>query len=64
MQLSLIKAENTLIGQGDLIKGISGGEKRRLAFASEVILELKYYLNLFIFILKNKDINKSTFIIL
>ena len=42
MQLSLIKAENTLIGQGDLIKGISGGEKRRLAFASEVILELKY----------------------
>jgi hypothetical protein len=53
-----------LIGQGDLIKGISGGEKRRLAFASEVFFELKYYLNLSIFILKNIDINKSTFIIL
>ena len=31
-----MKSENTLIGTGDKKKGISGGEKRRLAFASEV----------------------------
>ena len=35
---NLIKAEDTMIGIGDLSKGISGGEKRRLAFASEVII--------------------------
>nr|QUF59465.1 ATP-binding cassette transporter Abcg-like1-1 [Brachionus angularis] len=36
-ELNLIKAENTYIGVGDKLKGISGGEKRRLAFASEII---------------------------
>jgi hypothetical protein len=35
--VNLTKAENTIIGMGDMLKGISGGEKRRLAFASEVI---------------------------
>lgn len=34
--LNLKKCENTLIGS-EVIKGISGGEKRRLAFASEVL---------------------------
>jgi ABC-type multidrug transport system ATPase subunit len=36
----LVKAQDTYIGMGDKIKGISGGEKRRLAFASEVINKL------------------------
>jgi Fe-S cluster assembly ATPase SufC len=31
-----MKCENTKIGSRDADKGISGGEKRRLAFASEV----------------------------
>lgn len=34
--MNLKKCENTLIGS-EMIKGISGGEKRRLAFASEVL---------------------------
>ena len=38
LKLNLIKAQDTYIGMGDLLKGISGGEKRRLAFASEVRL--------------------------
>ncbi|CAF4378433.1 unnamed protein product, partial [Rotaria magnacalcarata] len=29
--------ENTLIGEPGRIKGLSGGEKRRLLFASEVL---------------------------
>jgi ABC-type multidrug transport system ATPase subunit len=34
----LKKCENTIIGNPQLgIKGISGGEMRRLAFASEII---------------------------
>lgn len=38
MKLNLKKCENTLIGAPQLgVKGISGGERRRLAFASEVI---------------------------
>ena len=38
MQLNLMKCADTLIGNPIIdIKGISGGEKRRLAFASEVI---------------------------
>jgi hypothetical protein len=36
LKLSLTKCENTKIGFGERIRGISGGEKRRLAFASEV----------------------------
>lgn len=36
-ELNLIKCENTRIGTRDQDKGISGGEKRRLAFASEII---------------------------
>jgi hypothetical protein len=32
----LKKAENTVIGDPGRIKGLSGGEKRRLMFASEV----------------------------
>lgn len=35
-QCNLIKAEDSYIGLGDALKGISGGEKRRLAFATEV----------------------------
>jgi ATPase subunit of ABC transporter with duplicated ATPase domains len=34
--LNLKKVEKTLIGQPGRIKGLSGGEKRRLLFASEV----------------------------
>ena len=36
VQTNLAKAENTPIGVPGVSKGISGGEKRRLAFASEV----------------------------
>jgi ATP-binding cassette, subfamily G (WHITE), eye pigment precursor transporter len=36
IKLNLSKCENTMIGS-EIIKGISGGEKRRLAFASEVL---------------------------
>jgi energy-coupling factor transporter ATP-binding protein EcfA2 len=33
----LFKCKDTLIGYVDSQKGISGGEKRRLAFASEIL---------------------------
>ena len=36
-ELGLKKCENTLIGVPGRVKGISGGEKRRLAFASEIL---------------------------
>ena len=36
-ELGLKKCENTLIGAPGRVKGISGGEKRRLAFASEIL---------------------------
>jgi len=35
-KLSLLKCKDTKIGSQDSQKGISGGEKRRLSFASEV----------------------------
>ena len=38
LQLGLNKCADTLIGKPEDIKGISGGEKKRLAFASEVTL--------------------------
>ena len=37
IQMNLIKSQDTWIGEGDRIKGISGGEKRRLSFASEIL---------------------------
>ncbi|CAF1072879.1 unnamed protein product, partial [Didymodactylos carnosus] len=36
-QLNLKKVEKTMIGEPGRIKGLSGGEKRRLTFASEVL---------------------------
>ena len=36
-ELGLIKCQNTMIGIPGRIKGISGGEMKRLAFASEVL---------------------------
>ena len=36
LQLNLKKVEKTVIGEPGRIKGLSGGEKRRLLFASEV----------------------------
>ena len=36
-ELCLKKCENTLIGIPGRIKGLSGGEMRRLSFASEVL---------------------------
>jgi len=36
-ELGLIKCQNTLIGITGRIKGISGGEQKRLAFATEVL---------------------------
>lgn len=36
-QLDLNKCRNTLIGIPGVIKGLSGGEKRRLAFATEIL---------------------------
>lgn len=41
-QCNLIKAEDSYIGLGDTLKGISGGEKRRLAFATEVFVYLTF----------------------
>jgi ABC-type multidrug transport system ATPase subunit len=42
LKLNLKKCENTVIGSVEKnIKGISGGEKRRLAFACEVRLVLQ-----------------------
>lgn len=38
MQMGLKKCENTNIGEPGFKKGISGGEKKRLAFAAEVQL--------------------------
>jgi len=40
VQTNLAKAQDVPIGVPGVIKGISGGEKRRLAFASEVSLFL------------------------
>ena len=37
IDLGLAKCEHTKIGVPGLIKGISGGEKKRLSFASEVL---------------------------
>ncbi len=39
MQLGLKKCANTLIGIRGRLKGISGGEMRRLAFASEALAD-------------------------
>ena len=38
LQMGLKKCENTNIGEPGFKKGISGGEKKRLAFAAEVQL--------------------------
>ncbi|CAG0906530.1 unnamed protein product, partial [Darwinula stevensoni] len=38
-ELSLLDCASTLIGSPGRLKGISGGEKKRLAFASEVITD-------------------------
>ncbi|CAF3330834.1 unnamed protein product [Rotaria socialis] len=35
--LNLTKTENTTIGIGAVVKGLSGGEKRRLTFATEIL---------------------------
>ena len=41
-ELGLFKCANTVIGNPERgIKGISGGERKRLAFASEVFFNLK-----------------------
>jgi ABC-type multidrug transport system ATPase subunit len=43
LELGLKKCMNTLIGNPERgVKGISGGERKRLAFASEVCTELSY----------------------
>lgn len=36
LQLALTNCQNTIIGVPGKIKGISGGEMKRLSFASEV----------------------------
>ena len=54
-KLNLYKCQDTRIGMGDLTKGISGGEKRRLAFAAEVFYYnfLFYYLSVsYIFLIR------------
>lgn len=44
-ELGLTKCADTIIGDPErAIKGISGGEKRRLAFATEVNCLLPYFL--------------------
>lgn len=42
-QCNLIKAQDNFIGMGDKMKGISGGEKRRLAFATEVKINTNFF---------------------
>lgn len=37
LKLNLYKCQDSKIGRGDQDRGISGGEKRRLAFASEIL---------------------------
>ena len=37
-ELGLMKCQNVLIGVPGVTKGLSGGERKRLAFASQVIL--------------------------
>lgn len=46
-QLSLTKCQNTLIGITGRIKGISGGEMKRLAFACEVRAISQFNFNCF-----------------
>lgn len=38
-QLSLLKCQNTIIGVPGRMKGLSGGERKRLAFASEALTD-------------------------
>jgi ABC-type multidrug transport system ATPase subunit len=45
VQTNLAKAQDTYIGVPGVFKGISGGEKRRLAFASEVSLFIFKHVN-------------------
>ena len=40
LELGLRKCQNTIIGHPGRIKGISGGEMKRLSFASEVSYDL------------------------
>ena len=45
-ELGLFKCATTVIGNPERgIKGISGGERKRLAFASEVIFNLQFFKN-------------------
>lgn len=39
MQLALTKCRNTIIGMPGRMKGLSGGEMKRLSFASEVLTD-------------------------
>jgi ABC-type multidrug transport system ATPase subunit len=41
-QLNLTKTEDTTIGIPGIVKGLSGGEKRRLTFATEVRKNFEY----------------------
>ena len=46
LQMGLKKCQDTVIGVPGMVKGLSGGEKKRLAFASEVnisVCALKIY---------------------
>lgn len=45
-ELGLSKCENTIIGNPERgVKGISGGERKRLAFASEVLNSSEFIAN-------------------
>lgn len=39
LQLSLTKCQNTIIGVPGRMKGLSGGERKRLSFASEALTD-------------------------
>lgn len=41
-ELNLTSCQDTLIGTPGLIPGISGGERKRLGFASEVLFDFCY----------------------
>ncbi len=42
----MTKCENTKIGIPGNIKGITGGQMRRLSFASEVDIKIKFIINI------------------
>lgn len=55
LQLLLTSCQNTIIGKPGKVKGISGGEMKRLSFASEVIsIEINFFCVLYYYWFLNR----------